>query len=265
MSKNKKNPSVSKTDSKNKNNDDGTKTRKTINVSIQKKNSTKLNTIFNNWDSESLNLSNEVCKCILFKNELENNPITQPLISTLNLIKLTLRNKNLSGKDYDKAFLIALKNIISININTQELCNLVEDDLYFSNNIKPNDSSNTNTTNNITKLESSNTITTNDNKPLEGINTETPEKIIEAIKPIKHTVDTTSTENTSDTLAITQEKNIQNETLDDNKNTTIDINEIIKWDNIPKNPTINNKKQGNKTTDIELLNKRLSAFSYSVN
>lgn len=300
MTKNKKNPSVSKTDSKksknkskdsqNKtsdkkttrstsektNNGEDIKTRKTINVSIQKKNSDKLNDILNNWDEEELNLSNEVCKCILFKNELENNQVTQSLISTLNLIKITLKNKNLFEKSYDEAFITALKNIISININTQELCSLVENDLYFSNVSKTDNSSNDNlkhnlntyknfTKNNEYTEETIVTIPENENTCIEALNTfeNSTDNHTKEVTPINDIINTTSIEGVNDTIAITQEKTTTNTTSSNNNEcTNQNVSGIIRWDNIPEEPTVSNDGKDKNVSDIELLNKRLNAFSY---
>lgn len=271
MTKNKKNPSISKTDSKksknkskdsqNKtsdkkntrstsektNNSEDIKTRKTINVSIPKKNSNKLNSLFKNWDDESLNLSNEVCKCILFKDELENNPITQPLISTLNLIKMTLKNKNLSEDAYNKELANALNSIISITINTQELWNLVENKLYSSSDTKTENSSNNYKHN---SNNSKNSITKYDDEVI----------------PTNNTLNSDSNEHINDTIAITQEKTTTNVTpSNDNECITKSVNDIIRWDNIPEKPTVSNDKKDKNISDIELLNKRLTAFSYPTN
>lgn len=116
---------------------DKNKMRKVINVSIQKKSLVELNSILNMWEDDMLNLSNEVCKSILFKHEFENNPVMQTLLSTIKLIKTNLKNKELFKYTEEEAFIISLKNLLSIKVNPNELCDFLENDLYFSNDNKP--------------------------------------------------------------------------------------------------------------------------------
>lgn len=114
------------------------KTRNTLNISIRKRNFEEINNIVKEWDENNLNVSSQVCDAILFKSDLENNPHIQTLLSTLELLKAHLKNKDLFEEDYNNALLIATKNIISIKINTDELKEFLENELYFKTNTKPN-------------------------------------------------------------------------------------------------------------------------------
>lgn len=233
--------------SNNMDNTSKTKIRKNINVSIQKRNFDKLNCILNNWDDEELNLSNEVCKSILFKNELENNPLTQTLLSTLNLIKTNLKNKNLFDYPSDEALFIALKNIISIKINATELSSFLEDDFYFA---TSTNSPNTNSLDNIqdTIINNKNTSTDVENN---NINSE-------------FAIDITQEDNINSTNS--NSKNLSH------KNDTTTNNDILEWripdaPNFTKNKGSSSNNSTNETNNIdkeELLNQRFNAFSYPI-
>lgn len=269
MSRNNKNPSTSKAKPKKSDNTDKPKTRSTINASIPKRNFEELNAILNSWDEEKLNLSSEVCKSILFKHEFENNPITQTILSTLNLIKISLKNKKLFDNSYNEALFLALNNIISIKIDANELSNFMEDDFYFS---KYSNDKNLNEINNV-----------DDTKNIEPIN---------IVENVENTETVNTIENIESVITTTQETCNDNPTSD--TNSTISNNNIIKWD-IPETPlfsqnkgsesnnvdkinqhtakssVINNqsKRTSNKqisyTDKIEALNKRLEGYSYPTN
>ena len=121
--------------------DNSNKERRTLNISLQKRNLDNLNSIIDTWEEDGLVVSSEVCKSILFKNDFENNAYLQTFLSTFNLIKTSISNKDLFDKTYDEALTTALKNILNIKINAIELVNLLENDLYFKsieNNITSN-------------------------------------------------------------------------------------------------------------------------------
>ena len=293
------------------------KERKTINVSIQKRNFNKLNSILNSWDEEGLNISSEVCKCILFKHELENSPLTQTLVSTLNLIKTSLKNKQLSSDSHDEALFTVLKNIISIKIDASELSNFIVDDFYFSNPSSNKDSKKTNDTtaeehtkdncntsdikqtNNLkdvedviltTKEESNNDISSNTtdatkNSTIENIETAITITKEESNNTSLNTDNNSSLENTEIKRDMDNSKKINN--IDDNNTTNTmtpespnknissnnnnnepefnNASNIIRWDNIPNETIFTKDNQDNETDKIELLNKRLNAFSYPTN
>lgn len=211
------------------------KMKKTLNVSIQKRNLEDINLILNNWEDEGLNVSGEVCKSILFKYDLENNPYIQTLLSTLNLIKTNLKNKNTYEESQESALLLALKNIISIKINAQELSNFLENDLYFS----------SKDTNHIHNLEPSQN---ND---------------------IKHSqIEQEIASDSEVNYKKESDKNKKNETQ--SKNT-----KHLKWDipekptipslNNQKRESINNETEKNKkkSSQEDLLNQCLNGFSYN--
>lgn len=142
------------------------KERKTLNISLQKRNLDLLNSIIDTWDKNGLVVSNEACNCILFKYDFENNPFLQTLLSRINLIKNNIDSKDLYENSYNDALNIALKNVLEIKINPIELVRLIEDDSYFKN-IEEFNTINTDTTNKdnqpYTNYNSSDNSNVNDN------------------------------------------------------------------------------------------------------
>ena len=208
-----------------------TKVRKTLNVSLQKRNFDELNNIINNWEDEDLNVSGEVCKSILFKYDLENNSYIQTLLSTINLIKTNLKNKELFEESYENALLIALKNIISIKVNAQELSDFLEKDDYFDNTPQEEISCSRHEESSCSQVETD---------------------ILHSTAEIAYD----STENSKNKI----------ESVDAPKEKS-PSNSVITW-NIPNEPSIpsqsNNKSNtSNKKSMEELLNQRMGGFAYS--
>lgn len=217
--------------------DSKTKVRKTLNVSLQKRNFDELNNIINSWEDEDLNVSGEVCKSILFKYDLENNSYIQTLLSTINLIKTNLKNKELFEESYENALLIALKNIISIKVNAQELSDFLEKDNYFDNTPQEEISYSRHEESSCSQVE------TNDLHSTAEIAYDSTE----------------NSKNKVESLDISEEKKPSNS--------------VITW-NIPNEPSIpsqSNKPKANNNTNNksdkksveELLNQRMGGFAYS--
>ena len=226
----KKNKSKKSNDSK----DDSIKERKTLNISLQKRNIDNLNSIIDNWEEDGLVVSNEVCKAILFKNDFENNSCLQTFLSTLNLIKTNLSNKNLFDKSYNEALTIALKNILNIKINASELVSLLEDDSYFKpgkdNNISINSSIEVNNKEHYKSNNTSNkTINTNSESTLktksEIISNNISSANYETTKP--NTITTSSKKESLEPLVWTLPDSIKNNENTNANSKNKDINKMF--------------------------------------
>ena len=181
------------------------KKKESLSVSIKNKHYNDLILIVEQWENKKLNVSNEICESVLLKNNIENNTYLQKFMPTFNLIKQTLKNKNLDNLTYEEAFSTVLKNIFSIKINTEELGKFLEDDDYLLN------------------INSYNETQNKQNKIKENKNT----------TPI-------ATKNTQkEDLNNKVDNNEKNSNTNNNKeenNTSTD--NILKW-NIPKEPSFN--------------------------
>lgn len=212
------------------------KLKRTVNISIQKRNLEEINDILNMWDYEGLNASREICKAILFKYSLENNPYLQTLLSTLNLIKSNLKSKNLNENDLETASMIALKNIVSIKIDAQELTNFLENDDYFN-------------------LDSNNTpiIDTLENIPSKKSNEIAFDKDA-SIKSEPYEEE----KNTQPLVSVNSEESQPTTKKTEDK--------ILKW-SIPESATVNthesSKSKDNSSYDEDLLNSKFGAFQYN--
>lgn len=106
------------------------KTRKTINVSIQKRHFNTLNAILNSWEENGYNLSNEICEAILFKNKSDINPHICTILSTLALIESSLKSqkisKNMTLEEIDSKALEIFNDVITIDIDGNKLTNLLK-------------------------------------------------------------------------------------------------------------------------------------------
>lgn len=106
------------------------KTRKTINVSIQKRHFNTLNAILNSWEEDGYNLSNEICEAILFKNKSDINPHICTILSTLALIESSLKSqkisKNMTPEEIDSKALEIFNDVITIDIDGNKLTNLLK-------------------------------------------------------------------------------------------------------------------------------------------
>jgi hypothetical protein len=107
-----------------------TKVRKTVNVSIGKRHSDRINSILNEWEDEGLNISSEICESILFKDICTKNIATCTILSTLSLIKSTLKsNKNynkLSSSELDELTSQILCEVLSVDIDNLKLIKLLK-------------------------------------------------------------------------------------------------------------------------------------------
>lgn len=244
-------------------NSDKSKVRKVINVSIQKKNFNELNNILNMWDEDELNLSSEVCKSILFKNELENNPIIQTLLSTLELIKTNLKNKDLFEYSEDEALNIALKYILAIKVNGCELSDFLANEFYFLDKSKIND--NTKDMNNCEEQNIDTDENNNDNIKISEIKECEVTKIDESAQ----TIDSHNTDiNKSNQSDIDNGNNINptevikatditphNETVV--YESINQVNNVLKWD-IPNTPSFSKEDKN----EDDSINSAFSGFSY---
>jgi hypothetical protein len=112
------------------------KTRKTVNVSLGKRHPEQLNNILNNWEDEGYNISNEICKAILFREKYESNPHICTILSTLSLINSSLKSQkqysHLSQDEIDAIALEIFNEVITINIDGNKLTHLLkgEESLY---------------------------------------------------------------------------------------------------------------------------------------
>lgn len=205
------------------------KLKKTLNVSIHKRHIHEISKILKDWDDEGLVVSTEVCESILFKTIMKENPYLHTLYSTVKLIESNMKNKDLYNIDYNKAFTLALKNTLSLNINTNELKDFLENENYFM------------------KFEEHEKI---------------QKKSEDAIQPLIYK--STDTKNNHNTHELAVDKNSDehiekksipeiNPYLESNIQDK-EANQIITW-NIPKEPSINSK-------DID-LNSKFEAFQYS--
>lgn len=106
------------------------KTRKTINVSIQKRHFNALNAILNSWEEDGYNLSNEICEAILFKNKSDINPHICTILSTLALIESSLKSqkisRNMTPEEIDSKALEIFNDVITIDIDGNKLTNLLK-------------------------------------------------------------------------------------------------------------------------------------------
>lgn len=249
----------------NKKDDINCKTRRNINVSIQKKDFLKINKIINDWEYSGANISSEVCNSILLKNILEHNPTTQTLIDSINLIKNSLKNKDIKDYSEEDALSIALEKILSININAVELSNFIENKLYFT--LAPNPD---------LKEKNTNNTKTNKGEYMQSNNTFSDSNILEpqttskntdkAILDNRPTIDNPqNTKEEYDTIT----KKHQNERNENNyqgiTNSNIENNFIdISSKNNKKQETKNQKTETNKDeNNINNLNEKFSAFMFS--
>lgn len=195
--------------------------KKTLNISIQKKNSNTINTILNKWDNDGLVLSNEVCKSIIFKNDFDTIPYLQTLLATLNLIKTKLRIKNTFNKTYEESLDIALQKILEISINTEELDMFLKNENYFK----------------CTNIDE------NQDDQIESSNTTTKDKVN------KHNTTSYTSDNTTDNTSATDDAN-DNDTkttpilTEDNTHTQVD-------DNSSNNNDINTNNSLDKDTTLK--------------
>ena len=265
------------------------KERKTLNISLQKRNLDLLNSIIDTWEKDGLVVSNEACNCILFKYDFENNPFLQTVLSRINLIKNNIDSKDLYGNSYNDALNIALKNVLEIKINPTELVRLLEDDLYFKNteevntvntsnidntkdnkqsnynSTKDNNNSNVNNNYNIHIDENKNNNNTNDKNTLNETNTN--EKNINNTNNTKSNYNNYTDYNNNTNKCVTNKEisNSSSNALDKQteeeiaveKYTNEEYNREAKplvW-NIPK-PLYDNPNSD--------LNEKLNAFSYNI-
>lgn len=98
------------------------KIRKTVNVSIQKRNFDKINEILNSWEDDGCNISNKICEAILFKEASQENPHILTILSTLNLIESSLKAKcNLSQEEISLNATEIFKQVLTLNIDGEKL------------------------------------------------------------------------------------------------------------------------------------------------
>lgn len=251
----KKNKSTENTNTIDNDSTTDSKERKTLNISLQKRNLDLLNSIIDTWDKDGLVVSNEACNCILFKYEFENNPFLQTILSRINLIKSNINSKDLYGKDYNDALNIALKNVLEIKLNPTELVKLLEDDLYFKNidnsnssNIKDiantNDKNDRININNTKDYTNPNSYNSNNKNNTDNINNErniNSNKDNSNNQPDTSFNDSSFNENTND-------KSISNKSNNNEENIIYNNNKYA-FNNDNDNININIDKSKN-TTDI---------------
>ena len=238
-----------------------TKNRDTLNISIQKRNYNEINNIINSWYKDDLNVSNEACKAILLRDELESNPYIQTLLSTLDLLRTHLKSKNLYEEDFQSALFKAFKNIISIKIDAHELSNFLENDSYFKNdntkqgkdslNIENNTECTKVSNNKSSNLEKSidkqsNSKTYNDNTTITNAESNTNSKTENIIQDKSNLVASKETSITKEEVKSSKEINSK------------ESNNIINW-NFPTEPTFPSQNQNNLE---DVLNKKFGVFSY---
>lgn len=106
------------------------KQRSTINVSLQKRNLGLLNSILNGWVEDGYNISNEICKAIIFKNKSDINPHIRTILSTLSLIESSLKSqkvlKSMTEEEIDSKALEIFNEVITIDIDGAKLTNLLK-------------------------------------------------------------------------------------------------------------------------------------------
>lgn len=96
--------------------------KKNINVSIQaKKYHSKINEILNNWESDGLNFSTEVCESILLANKIASSPT---LLSVMKIYDLTDQIFSLNKFDNNGKTLEDILSLL-IQVNGEGLTNIL--------------------------------------------------------------------------------------------------------------------------------------------
>lgn len=263
----KKNKAIENTNAIDNDSNTESKERKTLNISLQKRNLELLNSIVDTWEKNGLVVSNEACNCILFKYDFENNPFLQTFLSRINLIKNNVDSKELYDTSYEDALNIALKNVLEIKINPTELVRLLEDDSYFKNieEIPKKNNTQFKEDNTNSNINSSTVTITNTDKNNNAINNITTDN---------NSLDTSYTNDNHTAI----NKNIQsnnNNYTNENINTpkinhnkqTVDELAVEKYtneeDNKESKPLVWNIPEPITDNQNSDLNEKLNAFSYN--
>lgn len=98
------------------------KDRKSLTVSLSSKsNRDSINRIVADWEKEGLNVSVEICNCILLANKINKSPTLLSVISTYELTEKMLK---LSNQDINKEQVEQIvSKMINLNINPYEIIN----------------------------------------------------------------------------------------------------------------------------------------------
>lgn len=106
------------------------KIRKTVNVSLQKRNLEELNNIINRWEDDGYTVSNEICEAILFKVASDMNPHVCTILSTLSLIESSIRcqkeYRDVSIEEIKSIALNIFNEVITIDIDGSKLTSLLK-------------------------------------------------------------------------------------------------------------------------------------------
>lgn len=211
-----------------------TKKRKTVNVSIQKRNYDKINDILNSWEEDGCNISNKICEAILFKESSKDNPHILTILSTLNLIESSLKaNHNLSEEELSLNTTEIFKQVLTLNIDGDKLTTfltgkpkLIRKDNINKENTHKNDEDDICNSNDENDICNSNIKNTTDSiEKNQYSNNETSLNLI-----------TNNTKNTN--------------TSSDTNNLKKDDSNMIVWTNFPDDKNLKNNKSNKDLNDV---------------